>query len=236
MRMAGKLILEFDGKQILERALDKESILIGRRPTCDIQIDNLAVSGTHARVLTILSDSFLEDMDSTNGVFVNGKRVKKHALAHGDVVSIGKHALRYENPAAESGADDYAETILLNSDKSPFSEKSGNDTMERARAAAGAPTAGGNIGPACLELLDGGGNATKSMNLTKALTTIGKPGVQIAAISRRHQGDFIVHVESESGSDAVPVVNGESIGFKSKLLKHEDVIEIAGVRMRYRLG
>lgn len=235
--MAGKLVLEFDGKQILERALDKESILIGRRPTSDIQIDNLAVSGTHARVLTILNDSFLEDMESTNGVFVNGKRVKKHALSHGDVVAIGKHELRYENPEADASAgDDYAETILLNADKSPFSQKSGNDTMRRAQAAAGAPTAGGNIGPAKLELLDAQGNATKSLNLTKALTTIGKPGVQVAAVSRRQQGDFIVHVESESGSDAVPVVNGESIGYKSKLLKNEDVIEIAGVRMRYRLG
>jgi ribosome-associated protein YbcJ (S4-like RNA binding protein) len=233
--MAGKLVLEFEGRKLLERDLDKESILIGRRPTSDIQIDNLAVSGTHARVLTILNDSFLEDMDSTNGVFVNGRRVRKHALRHGDVVGIGKHELHFENPDAVPDEDAYAETILLGPDASALAQASTPDTVRRASAAGGAPEAGGaTIGRARLRMIVDGG-AGKELELTKALTTIGKPGVQIAAISRRAQGDFIVHVEGDEGG-AVPRVNGEPIGFKSKLLKHEDEIEIAGVRMRYLLG
>ena len=86
--------------------------------------------------------------------------------------------------------------------------------------------------PAKLRLLTDDGPG-KELKLTKALTTVGKPGVQVAAVSRRQQGDFIVHVDGGEDNAAVPVVNGAPIGYKSRLLKHQDVIEIAGVRMEY---
>ena len=211
--MAAKLILLYGQEALGEFPLDKESIVIGRRAGNDIQIDNLAVSGAHARVLTILRDSFLEDLNSTNGVFVNGLRIKKQALQDGDLITIGKHQLRYLRDAESS---DRGERVL--------------NAQERDDILHGDQRSG--AGAARLRLLTAEGRG-KELKLSKALTTIGKPGVQVAAISRRPQGDFIVHIDGGDNNTAVPIVNGTPIGFRSYLLRHQDVIEIAGVRMEY---
>ncbi len=208
--MPAKLILLLNDEKVGDYTLDRESIVIGRRPGSDIQIDNLAVSGAHARVLTILKDSFIEDLNSTNGVFVNGQRIKKQVLADGDVVTIGKHQLRYaRDPDATS------------------------DREERVVDAKALLREGGRAAPnaARLRLLMEG--KTKQLVLSKALTTIGKPGVQVAAISRKPQGDFITHIDGGDTDTSVPIVNGTPIGYRSYLLRHQDVIEIAGVRMEY---
>ena len=213
--MAAKLILLNGQDTLAEFPLDKESVVIGRRPGNDIQIDNPAVSGAHARVLTILRDSFLEDLNSTNGVFVNGLRIKKQALQDGDLITVGKHQLRY---LRDSNASDRGERILNPQEK--------EDLLQ------GEQRQGG--GAARLRLLtEEGRGKDKELRLTKALTTIGKPGVQIAAISRRPQGDFIVHIDGGDANASVPIVNGTPIGYRSYLLRHQDVIEIAGVRMEY---
>lgn len=114
--MAAKLILSMDGAVLQEYVLGKERMTIGRKPHNDIVIDNLAVSGEHAAIVTILNDSFLEDLDSTNGVMVNGAAVKKHFLQNNDLVEIGKYKLRYLNmqQAQQNQAeDDYEKTIVL---------------------------------------------------------------------------------------------------------------------------
>src|SRR6185503_5566022 len=105
-----KLILSVDGQVLKEYTLSKERTLIGRTPHTDIQIGNLAVSGEHAAIITILNDSFIEDLGSTNGTMVNGKPIKKHFLQNNDVVEIGKHKLKYFNeaqPVAGGGAADF---------------------------------------------------------------------------------------------------------------------------------
>lgn len=212
--MAAKLILLSGQETLGEFPLEKESVVIGRRASNDIQIDNLAVSGAHARVLTILRDSFLEDLNSTNGVFVNGLRIKKQALQDGDLITIGKHQLRYVRDADASMG---GERVLNAREKEELLH--GDQ-----RIATG--------GAARLRLLTQEGRG-KELKLTKALTTIGKPGIQIVAISRRAQGDFIVHIDGGENNTAVPIVNGTPIGYRSYLLRHQDVIEIAGVRMEY---
>ena len=246
--MAGKLILSFNDQQVGEYELDKESLTIGRRPESDIHIDNLAVSGQHARVMTIAGDSFLEDLDSTNGTFVNGKRVKKHALGAGDLITIGKHSLRFVADggvaAAPASGGSFAETIVISADETAALRQAASQS-EAARAQQAdlesggrAPTAGGvaaNVGPARLRLVTESDDG-KEMSLSKALTTIGKPGVQVAAISRRQNGDFIVHVDGGENNAARPVVNGEVIGVKSQRLSDRDMIEIAGVTLQYLLG
>src|SRR5580765_2159336 len=109
-----KLILSVDGQVLKEFNLSKERTLIGRKAHNDIQIDDLAVSGEHAAIITILNDSFIEDLGSTNGTMVNGKPVKKHFLQNNDVVEIGKHKLKYFNDAPTAAtAADFEKTMII---------------------------------------------------------------------------------------------------------------------------
>lgn len=244
--MAGKLILNFNDQTVGEYPLDKETLVIGRRPECDIHVDNLAVSGRHARVITIAGSSFLEDLNSTNGTLVNGKKIGKHPLADGDVITIGKHSLRFmltAEPKGKAGSDSFAETIVIGSDQSSALRQAASDgeaaQARQADAASreGAPPSGvsANIGPARVRLLTESGPG-KEMPLSKALTTLGRPGIQVAAISRRHNGDFIVHVDGGANNAARPIVNGTVIGVTSQLLQDQDTIEIAGVKLQYLRG
>src|SRR5205823_5777483 len=201
-----KLILSMDGLVLKEIPLTKERTTIGRKPHNDIQIDNLAVSGEHAVIVTILNDSFLEDLGSTNGTVVNGNPIKKHFLQNNDVVELGKYKLKFVGeaaPAASGEKADFEKTMVLRP-----------SAMKAAAAAAG-----------------GGGNAGKELELTKPLTTLGKPGVQVAVLTRRPQGYFITHVEGAKR----PAVNGQEIGAAPHSLKDHDVIELAGIKMEFFL-
>src|SRR5258706_1291708 len=139
-----KLILSVDGQVLKEFPLSKERTLIGRKPHNDIQIDNLAVSGEHAAIITILNDSFIEDLGSTNGTMVNGKPVKKHFLQNNDVVEIGKHKLKYFNdaPTAATAADFEKTMIIRNPAKAapppPAADKGMGDTQTNLNAMGGA--------------------------------------------------------------------------------------------------
>src|SRR5215212_5537403 len=110
-----KLILSMDGLVIREVPLTKERTTLGRKPHNDIQIDNLAVSGEHALIVTILNDSFLEDLGSTNGTLVNGNPIKKHILLNNDVIEIGKYKLKYvsEQPSGQASVADFEKTMVL---------------------------------------------------------------------------------------------------------------------------
>jgi predicted component of type VI protein secretion system len=111
-----KLILSMDGLVLKELPLTKERTTIGRKPHNDIQIDNLAISGEHAVIVTILNDSFLEDMNSTNGTYVNGQPIKKHFLQNNDVVELGKYRLKYINERRRRPAPDFEKTMVLRPD------------------------------------------------------------------------------------------------------------------------
>ena len=109
-----KLILSVDGTVLKEITLNKERTTLGRKPHNDIQVDNLAVSGEHAAIITILNDSFIEDLNSTNGTLVNGKPIKKHFLQNNDVIEIGKHKLKYFNDAPVAAASaDFEKTMII---------------------------------------------------------------------------------------------------------------------------
>src|SRR6186713_1733593 len=111
-----KLILSMDGLVLKEIPLTKERTTIGRKPHNDIQIDNLAVSGEHAVIVTILNDSFLEDLGSTNGTVVNGNAIKKHFLQNNDVIELGKYKLKFVGeaaPAATGEKADFEKTMVL---------------------------------------------------------------------------------------------------------------------------
>ncbi|HUI99703.1 MAG TPA: FHA domain-containing protein [Usitatibacter sp.] len=261
-----KLILSVDGQVLKEYTLSKERTLIGRKPHNDIQIDNLAVSGEHAAIITILNDSFIEDLGSTNGTMVNGKPIKKHFLQNNDVVEIGKHKLKYFNDAPQQAtAADFEKTMIIRNPAKagPPPEKAMGDTQTNLKAmsaeqlkqgapAAGGPTtttppapapsapppapaapaaapgAAGGLREAAIQVLSGAA-AGKTLDLTKNLTTVGKPGVQVAVITKRPNGYFITHVEGAT----YPTLNGASLGGQAHALGDHDLIEIAGVKMEF---
>lgn len=234
-----KLVLSFNGEPVKEYELNKETLTIGRKSTNDIRIENLAVSGNHARILTILNDSFIEDLNSTNGTYVNGDKITKHALQNGEVIVIGKHELKYEDASAAGGESEFEKTMIIrpDADGMPETEEADKDIEKSiGKIAADLATAGSSTsgpGPAKLRLMSGT-NAGKELQLTKILTTLGKPGVQVAAITRRPKGYFLIVVDA--GKDKkMPLVNDTEIG-KQHPLSDGDVIEVAGVKMGFLLG
>ncbi len=225
-----KLILSMDGLVLKEIALTKERLTIGRKPQNDIQIDNLAISGEHAAVVTILNDSFLEDLNSTNGTLVNGQPIKKHFLRNNDIVELGKYKLKYMVDTAQPNIplDQEASVGTRSSAEAMRPENlqlQGEGTRNNPAAKPAAP-----VGKAVVQLLNGA-NAGKELELTKTLTTLGKPGLQVAVIAKRPNGFFITHVEGEQ----FPVVNGKTLDAQAVALQDHDVIEIAGIKMEFFL-
>ncbi len=234
-----KLILSLDGLVLKEYELTKERTTIGRKPHNDVQIDNLAVSGEHAVIVTILNDSFLEDLGSTNGTLVNGQPVKKHFLQNNDVVELGKYKLKYLSEQGGQAKMDFEKTMVLRPGAAqaaaPATPQSFADTAINQTPAAlhgGEPPA---PRPAALAQRIGmlqiltGGNAGKELELTKPLTTMGKPGVQVAVITRRPQGYFITHVEGAQ----FPILNGKTLDAQAHALNDHDIVELAGVKMEF---
>lgn len=227
--MPGSLVLTLNQSVLGDFSLEKERLLIGRKPENDIQVDNLAVSGQHAAIITILNDSFLEDLDSTNGTFVNGKLVKKHALKHGDVITIGKHELKYVNDEATTDDQDFEKTMIIRPGMASHAAAAAKaeETAPPPPAGVSSQMAAGEMPLGKIQVLSGPG-AGKELELKKALITLGRPGVQVAVITRRPQGYFITHVEGKH-----PLVNGDTIGAQAHALRDHDVVELAGVKMEF---
>lgn len=217
-----RLILSMDGLVLKEMVLEKERTTIGRKPHNDIQIDNLAISGDHAAIVTILNDAFLEDMNSTNGTYVNGQPVKKHVLQNNDVIELGKYRLKY---ISDGGAP-----LAADQDVS-FSQSIGTDNGRQAAAAPEAPPAPAPASSSAVGMIQilSGTHAGRTLELSKSLTTLGKPGTQVAVITRRPHGYFITHVEGT----VFPVVNGRALDAQAHRLNDNDIIEIAGVKMEF---
>jgi pSer/pThr/pTyr-binding forkhead associated (FHA) protein len=242
-----KLHFSLDGNSLGEFSLDKERITIGRRPANDIHIDNLAVSGDHAVITTIGNDSFLEDLDSTNGTMVNKKPVKKHVLYHGDVIEFGKYQLKYANITQEKTAakgNGFENTVVLRPAKLDVTTptvKVEEKAIEPAKAPTGSvaappvapkPAAAENVSKTSRLQVLSGENAGRELLLNKALTTLGKPGVQVAVITKRPHGYYITHVEGEKK----PLVNGQSVGAQAYELSDRDVIDLVGIKLEFYLA
>jgi pSer/pThr/pTyr-binding forkhead associated (FHA) protein len=280
-----RLILSLDNQVLAEYNMTKERYTIGRLPDNDVRIDNPAVSGHHSLIINILNDSFLEDLNSTNGTYVNGKLIKKHALQHGDVITIGHHQLRFtDQEVPEAEQDEFEKTMVIPSGQQNAEQLAKAEQAAEAAAAVAAAeevpdaAAGVRLDPeeaaalhdepprrhvetvahtetatpvshtatatgfdrssvpnalplAKLQVLSGK-FAGRELELTKALTTLGRPGVQVAAITRRAEGYYIVHVESGKDGD-YPLVNGQPIGAQARKLSDNDVVQLAGVKMGF---
>jgi pSer/pThr/pTyr-binding forkhead associated (FHA) protein len=237
-----------------EYNMNKERYTIGRLPDNDIRIDNPAVSGHHSLIINILNDSFLEDLNSTNGTYVNGKLIKKHALQHADVVTVGHHQLRFiDTQSSDTEPDEFEKTMIITPGSAvaaqaakkasamtpPPAPVSAPASRSAAASRTAAPTSLTGEQPvalpkAKLQVLSGA-FAGRELELNKALTTLGRPGVQVAAITRRADGFFIVHVDSGKPND-YPHVNGTATGEQARKLQDNDVILLAGVKMGFFEG
>ncbi len=202
-----KLIVSIDGVVIKEVQLTKERTTLGRRPYNDVVIDNLAVSGEHAALQMTGNEVTLEDLNSTNGTYVNGKAVKKQVLQHGDTVDVGKYKIKF---VSEAEAPGYDKTMVFKPGETP--------------AAGGEGAAPGGA----LRVLSGTASG-REVPLTKIVTTVGKPGVAVASISRRQNGYVVAHVEGAG----IPLLNGAPISSEPVALKSGDVIELAGTKMQF---
>ena len=208
-----KLVVWLDGVVIKEVLLTKDRTTLGRRPYNDIVIDNLAVSGEHAALQMNGPDITIEDLNSTNGTYINGKAIKRQVLVHNDTIEIGKYKLKYLSD--EPGGATFDKTMVLR----PGAELP-PAAAPRAPAAADAP--------ARIQVLTGAA-AGREMPLTKPVTTIGRPGHQVASISRRAEGYVLAHVEGQER----PSVNGLPLLGDAQPLRDGDLIELAGTQMRF---
>jgi len=210
-----KLVISLDGVVIKESLIAKEKTTLGRRPYNDIVIDNLAVSGEHALLHLVGNDVVIEDLNSTNGTYINGKAVKKQQLSNGDIIEIGKYKIKY---LAHGQADnDRAMTVdrggPVTVPASDFGLLNAPDQPES---------------PASIRVLNGAA-AGREVLLTKDKTTLGKPGVQVAAIHKRGGSYVFAHVEGAHR----PSVNGVPVSGEGLPLRNGDVIELAGTRMQF---
>jgi pSer/pThr/pTyr-binding forkhead associated (FHA) protein len=239
-----RLILSLDGQVLAEYNMSKERYTVGRLPDNDIRIDNPTVSGHHSLVINILNDSFLEDLNSTNGTYVNGRLIKKHALQNGDVVTVGRHQLRFVDGSADE-EDEFASTMVIER------QVGGAEALAKAAAVSASLNGGSSPAPATaasrpagsepaakplsvakVQVLNGS-FAGREIALNKALTTLGRPGSQVVAITRRADGYHLVQVENKS--DQPPKLNGQVLGPQAQKLTDNDVIEIIGIKMGFFL-
>jgi hypothetical protein len=234
-----RLILSLDGQVLAEYNMNKERYTIGRLADNDIRIDNPAVSGHHSLIINILNDSFLEDLNSTNGTYVNGKLIKKHALQNGDVITVGHHQLRFaDTHTADSEPDEFEKTMII-TPGSAMATKAAQKASDAVPVRPSVSVTGTHPKPdgavalpkAKLQVLSGA-FAGRELELNKALTTLGRPGIQVAAITRRSDGYSIVHVDG-GVEGSYPQVNGKAIGEQACKLKDNDVIQLAGVKMGF---
>ena len=244
-----KLVLQGDRGSAREFALDRERITLGRKANSDIHLDDSAVSGNHAVIITLGSDSFLEDLESTNGTKVNQTNVHKCVLQDGDEISIAHFTLTFVSevlvpsapgktisatprteiaPRAHTSALDAATTMpgpasldfAANIDKAPRS--SAFETTEKVQ------TSDGTLG---VLKINAGPGAGQTLELSRPVTTLGKPGIQVAAITLRDGQYYLGLVE---GTD-LPLINGSEIKSLPCQLHPRDIINIADVELEFSL-
>ncbi|TWO66660.1 FHA domain-containing protein [Caenimonas sedimenti] len=228
-----KMIVSIDGVVIKEVQLTKDRTTLGRRPYNDIVIDNLAVSGEHAVLQLTGNEVYLEDLNSTNGTYVNGKAVKKQLLQNNDTVEIGKYKIKFIN---EAPGVTFEKTMIMKAGSvppipKPAAPAGGAPQPATAGASAVAGAAPAEVAAALnasIKVLSGAA-AGREVPLVKVVTTIGKPGVAVAAITKRSNGFVVAHVEGANK----PTLNGAAIGPEPVTLKNGDMLELAGTQMQF---
>ena len=227
-----KIILVANQVAIREWTLELERLSVGRARSNDIHLDDPAVSSHHAVILWMAGTAFVQDLGSTNGTLLNGEPVQRALLRNRDEITIAPFQLRFEESLADEGLE---KTVVLRPGSIPPAQPL---QPEQAVADASSEPSTGPVpvlkpGPrARLQLLSGR-QVGRSLDLVKPLTTVGRPGVQVAAIRRSMEGYTLHHVPTAGDSGLPPKVNGKAIGPGPYLLQDNDVIELAGITLGF---
>ena len=200
-----KVIVQIDGVVIKEMQLTKDVTTFGRRPYNDITIDNLAVSGEHAQFKLTGNQVVVEDRGSTNGTYVNGQAVTSSLLRDGDVIEIGRYQIRYIDETNPAGPP--SEFSLAHSRPAQLDGPRGSITVLT------------------------GSSKGRRMELTKAVSTFGKPGIAVGSITRSRRGFELMHVEGETRC----TVNELPVDDHGVLLTDGDTIGLATVKLQFKL-
>jgi len=223
-----KLVLSTEGTVVFQCFLDTERLQIGRLPTNQVVIDDPRVGAAHAAIVPVGNDHILENLHNVTGTFVNGARVDRHILQHGDVIEFGPYNLRYLNPrvSMETSLDRTMiitglkpQTVLAPDDARPTPESLRVPTARPTRSHA----TNGRI------VMRAGPRARNTIELDQVVMPVGVAGA-LAVITRRPHGFFITHVEGER----MPKVNGRRIDREARQLRDGDDVEVGGETMRFK--
>lgn len=253
-----KLVLYGENGSTKDFAIDRERMTIGRRAHCDIHLDGSAVSGDHAVIITLGGDSFLEDLQSTNGTLVNKKIVQKCVLHDGDEIRIAGFKLVYARdpvkqdvrkggifqPRPGPAGSGQAPRVDAVTQLAPLDGATLLPDLNALRPSvtlsgvpgktgtfatmSAAPSKAGNNG--VIRIVAGPG-AGQSLRLSKPITSLGKPGIQVAAITIRDGRYYLGLVEG----DELPLVNDKPAATLPYLLHNKDIVCVAGVQMEFTL-
>lgn len=233
-----KLLLKVHGAVIKEIKLDKPRLTIGRKPDNDIVLDDQSASGHHARIIQIQSVFFIEDAGSSNGTFANGKKTDRKQLVNGDQITIGQHALLYQEDnqasvvAPPKPAFDSDKTVVM----TPELQR------ELLKAQGGKVAAAAQAKQVMVLKVVTGSTDRKEYKLTGPVCIIGSHdnatvklsgwfAPKRAALLNRQGGGYAITM-SEEGKKVL--VNGAPIQ-GSMALKEGDLIEVAGVTLQYSI-
>ena len=223
-----KLVLSKGGSVLYQCFLDKDRISVGRDAHNHVVVDDPAVAGEHANILSIGNDHVLEDLRTGSATFVNGRQVDRHILQHGDVVELGSFYLRYLNPRVASAID--LERTMLIDGLYGAADEAGKKPRPPAAVARAASARPGKIRfPKGRIKIIAGKRAGSIVELDRVVATLGKRGDRLAVLTRRPQGYFITHVEGRR----YPRVNGQSVGKEARMLQNGDIIEFADEKLQF---
>ena len=229
-----KLVLSMNGSVLGNYFLEKERFSFGRKPTCDIQINDQGVSKEHAVILTVGNDQILEDLGSTNGTLVNGEKIQRHILQNGDVIEVGRYKLRFVNAKALPDID-FDKTLMIPAfDRTKLRQdgidtQGGDDPQSITTAAANARNVK-TVFPLGAVRGIGGERSGQEIELSRAITAFGEANSS-AIITRRPIGYFIMHVTGKQH----PIVNGKAISDEPYALDNLDQIEVGSDKLQFYL-
>jgi len=224
-----KLVLSSDGAILFQCFIDKERLSVGKASHNQVVINDPAVSEQHAVVIPVGNDHILQNLQSINATLVNGSRVLRHILQHGDVMQFGTFYLRYLNPKAEDSDLDRTMLIAGLQRRVNTAQRDSRPPTKQVRVPTARPA---NISfPKGRVKFLAGSRAGEVIKLDRVIATFGRRGKELAVVARRPHGYFITHVEGRRATR----VNHWSIGKEARLLQHGDVIEVADERLEFLL-